>query len=100
MVEVFGSGDQNSYMPFCRMAEERLNKAYPCQYCGMSFAQNWLLKRHWKTHTGEKNFKCTICSRSFSLRDSCVRHLRTVHKELVRLIVHVFLISHHVTIGR
>ena len=28
-----------------RMSEERLNKAYPCQYCGMSFAQNWLLKR-------------------------------------------------------
>ena len=27
------------------MSEERLNKAYPCQYCGMSFAQNWLLKR-------------------------------------------------------
>ena len=30
---------------FSRMSEERLNKAYPCQYCGMSFAQNWLLKR-------------------------------------------------------
>jgi len=66
-----------------RMSEERLNKAYPCQYCGMSFAQNWLLKRHWKTHTGDKPFKCTICNRTFSLRDSCVRHLRTVHKELV-----------------
>jgi len=66
-----------------RMSEERLNKAYPCQYCGMSFAQNWLLKRHWKTHTGDKPFKCTLCNRTFSLRDSCVRHLRTVHKELV-----------------
>ena len=82
-----------------RMSEERLNKAYPCQYCGMSFAQNWLLKRcpscldllcppstlsrHWKTHTGDKPFKCSICTRTFSLRDSCVRHLRTVHKELV-----------------
>ena len=27
-----------------RMNDERLNKAYPCQYCGMSFSQNWLLK--------------------------------------------------------
>merc|ERR1712112_113755 len=66
-----------------RASEERLNKAYPCHYCGMSFAQNWLLKRHWKTHTGDKPYKCTICSRTFSLRDSCIRHLRTVHKELV-----------------
>ena len=87
MVMVFAMKIWNvdhSYLHCCRLAEERLNKAYPCQYCGMSFAQNWLLKRHWKTHTGEKNFKCTICNRSFSLRDSCVRHLRTVHKELVR----------------
>ena len=41
--------------------------------CSLSFSQKWLLKRHWKTHTGAKPYRCTICSRLFSLRDSCTR---------------------------
>ena len=42
-------------------------------------------RRHWKTHTGAKPYKCTVCSRTFSLRDSCTRHIKTVHKDLVDL---------------
>lgn len=44
-----------------------------------------LLRRHWKTHTGAKPYKCTVCSRTFSLRDSCTRHIRTVHRDMVDL---------------
>jgi len=33
---------------------DKLNKAYQCEMCSMSFSQKWLLKRHWKTHTGDK----------------------------------------------
>ena len=63
--------------------EDKLNKAYLCEVFNMSFSQKWLLNRHWKTHTGDKPYKFSICLRSFSLRDSCTRHLKTVHKELV-----------------
>lgn len=62
---------------------DKLNKAYQCEMCSMSFNQKWLLRRHWKTHTGAKPYKCTVCARTFSLRDSCTRHIRTVHRDVV-----------------
>jgi len=57
-----------------------LLKAFPCGMCDMSFDQNWLLKRHYRTHTRERPFRCSLCSRHFSLRDSCIRHIRNVHR--------------------
>jgi len=42
-------------------------------------------KRHWKTHTGAEHYKCNVCSRTFSLRYSCTRHIKTVHRDLVDL---------------
>lgn len=41
-------------------------KAYQCEMCSMSFNQKWLLRRHWKTHTGAEPYKCNVCSRTFS----------------------------------
>jgi len=60
-------------------------KAYQCEMCSMSFNQKWLLRRHWKTHTGAEPYKCNVCSRTFSLRYSCTRHIKTVHRDLVDL---------------
>ena len=59
-----------------------LNSTHICEMCNQSFSQRWLLKRHWRTHTGIQPFACLVCHRRFSLRDSCLRHIKTVHKEL------------------
>jgi len=55
-------------------------KAFPCNMCDMSFDQKWLLKRHYRTHTRERPYRCSLCNRNFSLKDSCIRHIRNVHR--------------------
>uniref|UniRef100_A0A8D3AVL6 C2H2-type domain-containing protein n=1 Tax=Scophthalmus maximus TaxID=52904 RepID=A0A8D3AVL6_SCOMX len=57
-------------------AELQKRKAYACDWCCKSFAQSADLRRHLRTHTGERPHRCTFCSKSFSQRGNLRRHLR------------------------
>ncbi|GFQ69652.1 zinc finger protein [Trichonephila clavata] len=41
-------------------------QSYPCHVCNKLFNRKDNLERHLRVHTGEKPFKCEICSRSFT----------------------------------
>jgi len=44
--------------------------------CGKQFTQKHHLSRHFKIHTGEKNFVCAICEKSFLLKSHLDQHLK------------------------
>uniref|UniRef100_A0A2H1VN70 SFRICE_007083 n=1 Tax=Spodoptera frugiperda TaxID=7108 RepID=A0A2H1VN70_SPOFR len=54
---------------------------YGCNFCEWQFRTNYELKRHMVRHTGEKNFHCTVCGKSFPRNRALTTHLKT-HQDM------------------
>ena len=48
-----------------------------CAYCPRKFTREEHLRRHERSHTGEKPFKCHKCNRRYGRSDVLARHLQT-----------------------
>ena len=54
-------------------------RQYKCPFCDKIMKMKADVKRHIRTHTGEKPFSCDYCPMTFSHTGNCNSHVRNVH---------------------
>ncbi|KAE9413491.1 hypothetical protein Angca_006914, partial [Angiostrongylus cantonensis] len=54
-------------------------RPYKCSYCTRTFTDSSVLCNHLRRHTGEKPFKCTHCDRPFASHGALDGHIRLKH---------------------
>ena len=61
---------------------QRTKLFFKCNYAGCKsvFKKSCNLRDHFRKHTGQRPFKCTICEKDFTQSGNLGRHLKNVHK--------------------
>lgn len=59
-------------------------RPYKCQYCDRSYAQSNDLLKHTRIHVGENTYKCNLCTAAFRLQAQLREHYR-IHYDAEQL---------------
>lgn len=75
------SADRSQHEEYAAMKKHQPKFVYACEFCGQIYYQRQHLTRHYSVHTGERLFKCSLCSMDFCLKNSLKLHIVNVHKK-------------------
>ena len=70
------SASSEALCPMCKLETGHRNVCPVCSKCNRSAAD---LKRHHRTHTGERPFACNVCGRKFKCTGTLFTHQKGVH---------------------
>ena len=77
---LYGRSFSRKYILSRQEAEHNGSYACWCQICGKGCLSANNLRRHMATHTGERDYKCDLCSQESKCPWSLTRHKRHTHK--------------------
>ncbi|KAK7105865.1 zinc finger protein 431-like [Littorina saxatilis] len=69
-----------------RASNSGVEKPYKCEHCDKSFNYRYSFKVHLQTHTGEKSLQCTECDAAFRRPHRLYEHMKSQHRDTVKLI--------------
>lgn len=58
---------------------------HPCLLCQKRFTSRQDLKRHVRTHTGERPYQCPLCPHRAALKGNIKKHVVAVHRDSLPL---------------
>ncbi|KAG9328942.1 hypothetical protein JZ751_009135 [Albula glossodonta] len=58
-----------------------IRKKFGCPCCSFSATHQCILKRHMRSHTGERPYPCTVCGKKFTRREHMKRHTQVHSKD-------------------
>jgi KRAB domain-containing zinc finger protein len=58
---------------------DEVSTTFVCEWqdCGRKFKTLQCLRRHFRTHTGDRRYECAVCNRRFMFSCNLSRHIRT-----------------------
>ena len=66
-------------LQFSSLITEIARRVWKCKLCGKEFKQQYISKRHLPVHTGERNFNCDKCDKSFKQFSTLSQHEVSKH---------------------